>query len=133
LIAKYRKKPIVIEAIQWTGNNYDDLINFGSEREIIDNGNKTLTITTLEGNHIASNGDYIIRGIKGEVYPCKPDIFKATYEEEKNKKNCFSCIHIPICNIRHNLYKLHNERVLKMIAEWDYFLANNCENFIEKR
>lgn len=55
---KYRKKPVVIESVRWSG----------------------LIIKTLEGEHVATIGDYIIRGVKGEFYPCKPDIFEATYE-----------------------------------------------------
>lgn len=56
---KYRKKPLVIEAYQTS---------------------KELLIPTLEGNHIASPGDFIVRGVDGECYPCKPDIFQKTYE-----------------------------------------------------
>jgi len=81
---KYRKKPIIIEAIQWNGNNWEELEEFGNERDIISNPDGTLTIATLEGNHIANKGDWIIKGIMGEVYLCKPDIFKKTYEEVKN-------------------------------------------------
>lgn len=86
---KYRKKPVIIEAIQWTGGNFEELDDFvkdGLEYYIHfrERGNKTQTtmiIKTLEGEHIASKGDYIIKGVKGEFYPCKPDIFKQTYEE----------------------------------------------------
>lgn len=86
---RYRKKPVVIEAFQWTG---------GPEQEedpewivrAIKNGvawfenegtpEVIFMIQTLEGVHEASVGDYIIHGIAGEIYPCKPDIFQATYE-----------------------------------------------------
>ena len=78
---KFRKKPIVIEAIKWNGNNFEDLEIFNVDRDIISNPDGTLTIATLEGNHTANKGDWIIKGIKGEVYPCKPDIFEATYEQ----------------------------------------------------
>ena len=78
---KFRKKPVVIEAMQWTGDNWKELEDFGSDRDIVSNPDGTLTIATLEGNHTAKKGDWIIRGIKGEVYPCKPDIFEATYEQ----------------------------------------------------
>lgn len=77
---KFRKKPVVIEAIQWNGDNFVELEEFG-ERNIVSNADGTLTIETLEGNHIAKKGDWIIKGVKGEVYPCKPDIFLQTYEE----------------------------------------------------
>ena len=73
----YRKKPIVIEAEQWfPGKKIDGV--WGEEEF---NGKTIAHIVTLEGEHIVSPGDYIITGIKGEKYPCKPDIFKATYEE----------------------------------------------------
>ena len=84
MLRKFRKKPIIIEAIQWLGDNFEELEEFGSERDIISNSNGTLTITTLEGNHTAQKKDWIIRGVKGEVYPCKPDIFNQTYEEVTN-------------------------------------------------
>lgn len=82
---KYRKKPVVIDAFQWTGDNLNDfdewLDSFGRiDTKIIFNYTDTLVITTLEGNMTASPGDYIIRGVNGEFYPCKPDIFEKTYE-----------------------------------------------------
>ena len=76
---KYRKKPVVIEAVQWTGNNLPDIISFA--KKAIDKWDGTdLYINTLEGTMTASVNDYIIKGIKGEFYPCKPDIFEQTYE-----------------------------------------------------
>lgn len=88
-MAKYIKKPVTIEAIQWTGLNHDEIRAFcpTAKLDIIDTAWKVgkggvhtlLIIPTLEGDHHASVGDYIIRGVKGEYYPCKPDIFAATY------------------------------------------------------
>lgn len=89
---RYRKKPVIIEAIQWNGNNTRELLkalievsNTDSVRKIIEKldfqGIKCLEIDTLEGVMKASIGDYIIKGVKGELYPCKPDIFEQTYEE----------------------------------------------------
>lgn len=79
---KYRKKPIIINAIQWTGDNQDEITVFTGTNELavgfIDN---EIEIETLEGVMRASENDYIIKGIKGEFYPCKPDIFKMTYEQ----------------------------------------------------
>lgn len=79
----YRKKPVVIEAVRWDGNltTVEPLL-VGStctqvEQDFLDSG---LTIPTLEGKMTASVGDYIIKGVQGELYPCKPDIFEATYE-----------------------------------------------------
>ena len=76
---KYRKKPVVIEAIQWVGNNLSEIDNFIGRT--VYNKETTLVIHTLEGDMEASIGDYIIKGVNGEFYPCKPDIFDKTYEE----------------------------------------------------
>lgn len=78
---KYRKLPVVIEAVEWDGSTEaaEEILRLGL-RSIEQNEDRTLTIHTLEGNMTASLGDFIIRGVKGETYPCKPDIFAATYE-----------------------------------------------------
>lgn len=81
-VKKYRKKPVVIEAIQYTKENVNECLNFCEGAAFI-NCVGGVAIKTLEGGIIASIGDYIIKGIKGEFYPCKPDIFKKTYEEVK--------------------------------------------------
>lgn len=75
---KFRKKPVVIDAIQWTGNNRGEIATFCPNAR--DARSTALTIPTLEGDHLANTGDWIIRGIKGEFYPCKPNIFAMTYE-----------------------------------------------------
>jgi len=77
---KFRKKPVVIEAVQWTGDNGGELREFVGEALIWSPTVCEFTIHTLEGYMRADKGDWIIRGIKGEFYPCKPDIFAATYE-----------------------------------------------------
>lgn len=79
---KYRKKPVVIEAVQWNGNNLTEMQNFmpAEKWELTGGRLSALEIKTLEGNHLATSGDYIIKGVKGEFYPCKPDIFEMTYE-----------------------------------------------------
>lgn len=79
MIKKYRKKPVTIEAIQWNGGNLSEIRDF-MRRTVVANG-LVLIIPTLEGNMHASLNDYIIKGINGEFYPCKPDIFANTYEE----------------------------------------------------
>lgn len=81
---KYRKKPIVIEAVQWNGT-YGHVLEFtGGLPNMISypggNGSEYIVIRTLEGEMTLRNGDWIIKGVKGEFYPCKPDIFEATYE-----------------------------------------------------
>jgi len=92
MMAKYRKKPVVIEAVQWTGKNFEELAELiGSleegrpeRRAVYDELDMTLKIKTLEGVMAANPGDYIIKGISGELYPCKPDIFEQTYEAVKD-------------------------------------------------
>ena len=76
---KFRKKPVVIEAVQYDGGIELDF--FGGDERVSATGEGTgILIHTLEGVMRADKGDWIIRGIKGELYPCKPDIFEATYE-----------------------------------------------------
>ena len=80
---KYRKKPVVIEAEQFTENNPDRAFNFircNCSPDWDEQGNKEIKIQTLEGVMVASIGDWIIKGVNGEFYPCKPDIFQKTYE-----------------------------------------------------
>lgn len=79
---KYRKKPVVIEAIQFTGKNCYDILSFiGRKAGLMELQQADCpTIQTLEGDMRTSPGDWIIKGVKGEFYPCKPDIFEATYE-----------------------------------------------------
>lgn len=96
-MAKYRKKPVVIEAEQLTWENWSTIAEFITP-EYFDHGvylddetfevlpeDKTsntigVIIKTLEGSHLARQGDFIIKGVNGEFYPCKPDIFEKTYE-----------------------------------------------------
>ena len=81
MINKYRKKPVIIEAVIWTGNNIDEVKELAKNAvENIIFVNNNLYIETLEGRMNVSVGDYIIKGIKEEFYPCKPNIFKETYE-----------------------------------------------------
>jgi hypothetical protein len=75
---KYKKKPIVIEAIQFNGNNFEECKKFIGNN--FDNSLNYPNIKTLEGTMEVSVNDYIIKGIQGEFYPCKPDIFNATYD-----------------------------------------------------
>src|SRR5690625_1717147 len=79
----YRKKPVHVKAIEFNGNNSKQVEEFvyGESHEKYFTSSPHVTIKTLEGDMRVSKGDYIIRGVAGEFYPCKPDIFKATYEE----------------------------------------------------
>lgn len=99
---RYRKKPVIVEALQWNGNNVIDIYNFLEDKNVetqyeVNSEGKNfyidfsrgqcvtgdLMIKTLEGAMKADIGDYIIKGVNGEFYPCKPDIFEKTYEEVK--------------------------------------------------
>lgn len=75
---KYKKKPVVIEALEWTGKNEAEMNAFVPPHQLLWE-NDGLYIITLEGNHKATLGDMIIKGVKGEFYPCKRDIFDLTY------------------------------------------------------
>ena len=95
MIKKYRKKPVIIEAVQWNGLNFKEIQEFaGYDVAVLEEvrklnmdmhipGDYRLYIRTLEGVMDARKGDYIIKGVNGECYPCKPDIFEKTYEEVK--------------------------------------------------
>lgn len=105
-VMNYRKKPVTVEAIQflgwrnaaeiadWSGafyvpRGYDHPMRHDSEYDrsnmhINEDAREYLVIATLEGNHRADVGDWIIRGVEGEFYPCKPDIFDATYDEAED-------------------------------------------------
>lgn len=78
---KYRKKPVEIEAVQFDGSNALKIVRWMGGQFVSTgvNGDR-LIIQTLEGDMTASLNDWIIKGVKGEFYPCKPDIFAATYE-----------------------------------------------------
>ena len=89
---KSRKKAVEIEAVEWTGFNLKEIQDFVGDSLIVEYNDAAyqagvappvvrLTIHTLEGDMICNRGDYIIKGIKGEFYPCKPDIFEQSYEQ----------------------------------------------------
>ena len=81
MIKTFVKKPVKVQAVHWTGNNFDEISGFT-------NGNifkydEKVVIKTHAGYRYIEKSDWIIRGIKGEFYPCKPDIFEKTYKEVK--------------------------------------------------
>jgi hypothetical protein len=84
-VTRYRKRPVEVEAIRWDGNNQGEIAAmFGGVIESIapmGRSGEHLVIRTLEGDMTAQRGDWIIKGVRGEAYPCKPDIFADTYEE----------------------------------------------------
>ena len=86
---KYRKKPVVIDAIQWDGTKsgknritdaFPAIRTTGQTGSLYKDEMSHWRIETLEGGHYVTKGDYVIKGVKGEFYPCKPDIFELTYE-----------------------------------------------------
>jgi hypothetical protein len=84
----YRKKPVTIKAVQWTGNMEPVVSLVGHELPTYGEGREgSLRIRTLEGDHECRMGDWIIKGVRGEFYPCKPDIFAATYEPVSGLQN----------------------------------------------
>ena len=83
---KFRKKPVIVDAFQWFKNgDHPEVCQFSTSGAMCGTCNKPSMdhgwIDTLEGGHIVCPGDWIITGVKGEHYPCKPDIFLATYDE----------------------------------------------------
>ena len=91
-MATYRKKPVEIEAVQWVSDNIEQVYEMLGDNLIIeidiDEDALRHFINTLEGKMELSWGDYVIRGVKGEFYPCNPDIFELTYEMvEKTNEN----------------------------------------------
>ena len=92
---RYRKKPVEVDVVLWDGQNVNEVMEL-VDFDLLPNPNGhvnpgighvpalgTLDIPTLEGTMVAQPGDYIIKGVAGELYPCKPEIFEATYEEVK--------------------------------------------------
>ncbi len=93
-MTKYRKKPVVIEAVQLTWENWSEICDFADvgllkenhpEGCMLSENRIGLNIPTLEGLMLAEENTWIIKGVKGELYPCKPDIFEMTYEEVANE------------------------------------------------
>jgi len=90
---QYRKKPVVIEAVRWLPDGpvaVGEITAWLSDCQVAfvvrldDDGDMVLDLPTLEGTMTALPGDWIVRGVAGEFYPCKPDIFDATYEEVRH-------------------------------------------------
>lgn len=143
---KYRKKPVVVDAIQWAGYNSTEIKAFaGDSAEVYIHDaawsagvaplRVEVTIYTLEGNMRASVGDYIIKGVHGEFYPCKPDIFEETYEPVEYEMNdcklnpCGFCsgkayeniagIFCEDCGMGVSRYKKTNKQVVEAWNNWD--------------
>lgn len=173
---KYRKKPVAIEAFKYDGDLKDSdgkyyvpdwaVIAFenGIMHYVSDDGEKTpieLYIDTLEGTHHVSVGDYVIRGVKGELYPCKPDIFEQTYEaceercsmaemtaleyfkekERMTKKCSISCTDCPLFKENNttglrcgDLQGVHPEIAVSIVEKWaeEHPKKTILQDFLEK-
>lgn len=77
---RYIKKPVIIDAVQWLGDNWIQMDKFITQDHRTYPSYGEIVILTLEGEMIARVGDWIIKGVQGEFYPCKPEIFEMTYE-----------------------------------------------------
>lgn len=88
-MAYFRKKPIVIEAVKWTGNMSDIIALVGHDLPTYVGIDGALCISTLEGDMALRQGDWLIKGVKGEFYPCRADIFEQTYEQVEEPGTLF--------------------------------------------
>ena len=127
---KYRKKPVVVEAVQYTGSNFSTIKEFadGCDRRVAMAFDDEVMIRTLEGDMIARPGDWIIKGVHGELYPCKPDIFAETYEEASNHfvdagKRSGKWIRVDNTKCR-----CSECDVIHLIAQYPHGEANYCPN-----
>lgn len=85
-MAKYRKKTIVVDAFQWLMDDVPEWITSAIRDDTINFDIRGMIISTPEGEMLASPGDYIIKGVNGELYLCKPDIFEQTYKKVKESE-----------------------------------------------
>lgn len=118
---KYRKKPVVVEAIQvvFGKTKTEEVIAFVGENNLRDGSTKEPKIVTLEGVMLISDGDYVIKGVAGEFYPCKPDIFEATYEKVEFVKPSEIKVTVSVDNIDEIIARFAEkvEEYLNQVAE----------------
>ena len=120
---RFKKKPVVIEARQINSNDYDDMCDIikwvndnGGVAVAIDTEPYVMYIETLEGEMAAAPGDWIIKGVAGEFYPCKPNIFEVTYEE----------IPEPTYKCRKCQATLNNNDLDRLLKKHDNFIPLNA-------
>lgn len=110
---RYVKKPIPIEALQWNGTNYEEIRNFMLDNHPIFDANNNIIIETLEGKMSAPPGSYIIKGIEGEYYPCRKDIFESTYNSiSEVTVTCDNCNKTFLINKPNLYYDYLNKKYL---------------------
>lgn len=120
---KFRKKPVIVEAMQFTGNNCIEILHF---MKCPDANNPELHTTdhpilnTLEGRMVADPGDWVIRGVEGEYYPCKPDIFEATYEKVESN----------LLSAELHYYETHKQELLSLYKDEYIILYKDSEEKI---
>lgn len=113
---KFRKKPVEIEAVQWLkAGDHPEVKIHTQGGDVFVNGQHY--IDTLEGKMLVTPGDWIIRGVKGELYPCKPDIFEATYEPVSTDSGMNSGDLIPIAERERSMIELREWAVSRWRAE----------------
>ena len=117
---KYAKKRIVIEAIQFTGGNVKEIKDFCTDAEFSypSINKKVLEIKTLEGKLVASENDFIIKGVKGEFYPCKPDVFEASYDKVEDSAEFHEFAHKQMAKSLHNTTSNGARKNVKDIQFW---------------
>lgn len=104
---KFKKKPVTIDAIQWNGKNTEEVLKFLGESLTINiNADDDFKINTLEGTMTASVGDFIIKGVKGEFYPCKPDIFEQTYDAAQECEKIL-CVYVDKNTQKYDHYEVY--------------------------
>ncbi len=141
---KYRKKPVIIDAVEWTGANHLITETFMKDSgATIDYSEKQLgviKIPTLEGMMSAQVGDFIIKGVNGEFYPCKPDIFAKTYENGETKfleETFTDRLLKETKELRERLEKLqkflsNKERAIEISGQFQYDLLIEQSEYMDK-
>lgn len=140
---QYRKKPVTIEAVQFDGLNPTEIKDFVGENcevEIYDNEVTPpvarIVIHTLEGDMEVSRGDYVIKGVKGEFYPCKPDIFQQTYESAETQKELEEEMEeffetMPVLE-HENIFDVTFQKIARHFAEWGAEHLRDSTKMIDK-
>jgi hypothetical protein len=128
---KYRKKPVVIEAIQWVPGIMTHLDLPEWFKNALASGrifgkNQQNFCKTLEGNMEIRNGDWIIQGVKGEIYPCKPDIFEMTYEPSPSESKCKTIEEI-VCEYLQDEDEVDGNKSIRDIVE-EYMELNEMQH-----
>lgn len=141
---KFRKKPVVIDAIRYTGDNIEEVWEVFSAELIsgpilcdcCDN-DSSAHIETLEGTMECSPGDWIIRGVQGELYPCKPDIFEATYEPAEPEIHDLFCDRLNLVTLietdKPSVYKTERLCVCRETAELRASEWSKAEKFLSDK